>query len=149
MGTTAIWQSTDQTAAHGRHTGNGSRRRVREFRVSSDTFATLRQGEAIVHTNLGPAPVKVAITAVELPHDRPTPRLIDDAKSECEIDVHPANELPAATEEPRAATQPVESGTAPDATSTSRESPSRDPAASSKMWAPQPTSTDGPQAERG
>ena len=42
MGTNALWQSTDQTSAYAA-TGAGSRRRVREFRVSSDTFAELRR----------------------------------------------------------------------------------------------------------
>ena len=37
MGTTALWQSTDQTSGHAA-TGAGSRRRVREFKVSSDTL---------------------------------------------------------------------------------------------------------------
>jgi len=37
MGTTALWQSTDQTSGHGlNNTGSGSRRRVREF-VSART----------------------------------------------------------------------------------------------------------------
>ena len=40
MGTDALWQSTDQTHAYAA-TGAGSRRRVRQFRVSSDTFAEL------------------------------------------------------------------------------------------------------------
>ena len=40
MGTSALWQSTDQTSSHAA-TGAGSRRRVREFRVSSDAFAEL------------------------------------------------------------------------------------------------------------
>ena len=53
MGTSALWQSTDQTSAYAA-TGAGSRRRVREFRVSSDTFAELRIGEAVIHTTLGP-----------------------------------------------------------------------------------------------
>ena len=53
MGTSALWQSTDQTSAYAA-TGAGSRRRVREFRVSSDTFAQLK---AVVHTTLGPPPV--------------------------------------------------------------------------------------------
>ena len=41
MGTRAIWQSTDQTHGHGTGSRQGSRRRVREFRIGSDVFATL------------------------------------------------------------------------------------------------------------
>jgi TraM recognition site of TraD and TraG/Type IV secretion-system coupling protein DNA-binding domain len=45
MGTRAIWQSTDQAPGlTGMPTGSGSRRRVREFRIGSDVFATLRRG---------------------------------------------------------------------------------------------------------
>jgi len=95
MGTTALWQSTDQTSGHGTlHTGNGSRRRVREFRVSSDTFAELRTGEAILYTTLGPKPEKVAVLPVVLPTDRPAPRNGGDQRTKCEIDVHPASSLP-------------------------------------------------------
>ncbi|MGO9903930.1 MAG: type IV secretion system DNA-binding domain-containing protein, partial [Solirubrobacteraceae bacterium] len=40
MGTRAIWQSTNQTAAHGtQHSGRGSARRTREFRVGADIFS--------------------------------------------------------------------------------------------------------------
>jgi hypothetical protein len=40
MGTRAIWQTTNQTSGHGsQHTGRGSARRVREFRVGSDVFS--------------------------------------------------------------------------------------------------------------
>jgi hypothetical protein len=47
MGTRAIWQSTNQTAAHGtQHSGRGSARRTREFRVGADIFSTLRRGGA-------------------------------------------------------------------------------------------------------
>ena len=67
MGTIALWQSTDQTAAHGSvHSGRGSRRRVREFRVGSDVFATLRDGEAVIHTTLGPPPARAQVFRVAL-----------------------------------------------------------------------------------
>jgi hypothetical protein len=37
MGTRALWQSTNQTSAHGaQDSGQGSGRRVREFRIGSD-----------------------------------------------------------------------------------------------------------------
>ena len=42
MGTRALWQSTNQTASHGsQHSGRGSARRVREFRIGADTFSEL------------------------------------------------------------------------------------------------------------
>ena len=45
MGTRALWQSTNQTSGHGtQHSGRGSARRVREFRIGSDTFAELGRG---------------------------------------------------------------------------------------------------------
>ncbi len=51
MGTTALWPSTDRTSGHGLvSTGDGSRRRVREFRMGSDTFAELRVGEAVIYS---------------------------------------------------------------------------------------------------
>ena len=64
MGTNALWQSTDQTSAYAA-TGAGSRRRVREFRVSSDTFAELAVGEAVVHTTLGPPPALCHVTPLD------------------------------------------------------------------------------------
>ena len=86
MGTTALWSSTDQTAGHGSvHTGAGTRRRVREFRVASDTFAQLRTGEAVIHTTLGPPPAQVRVTPVQLP-DREPPR-INGAQHPCETPV--------------------------------------------------------------
>ena len=66
MGTNALWQSTDQTSAYAA-TGAGSRRRVREFRVSSDAFAELAVGQAVVHTTLGPPPALCQVTPVTLP----------------------------------------------------------------------------------
>ena len=42
MGTRALWQTTNQTSGHGsQHSGRGSARRVREFRIGSDSFSTL------------------------------------------------------------------------------------------------------------
>ena len=55
MGTTAIWQSTDQTTGHGAaHSGKGSRRRVRQFRVGADTFPH-------VYGALSPAAITAAV----------------------------------------------------------------------------------------
>ncbi len=72
MGTTAIWQSTDQTTAHGAaHSGKGSRRRVRQFRVGADTFAELARGEAIIYSTLGDQPQRAHILRAQLPHAEP------------------------------------------------------------------------------
>jgi TraM recognition site of TraD and TraG len=91
MGTSALWQSTDQTSAYAA-TGAGSRRRVREFRVSSDTFAELRVGEGVVHTTLGPPPQICQVTALRLPTSHPPLRIGSDARSACEMTVHPATQ---------------------------------------------------------
>jgi hypothetical protein len=93
MGTTAIWQSTDQTVAHGTgSSGRGSRRRVREFRVGSDVFAELRDGEAIISTTLGPPPQRVRIHAVQFRADDPA-RIGAGERQPCEMLVHPARKL--------------------------------------------------------
>ncbi|MBA3747598.1 MAG: TraM recognition domain-containing protein, partial [Solirubrobacterales bacterium] len=110
MGTTALWQSTDQTSAYAA-TGAGSRRRVREFRVSSDTFAELRVGEAVIHTTLGPPPAICRVLEAKLHSTRPLLRLGAGARSACEIEVHAAKELPPAprtrtARKPRPATAP-------------------------------------------
>ena len=66
MGTKALWQSTNQTTGHGsQHSGRGSARRVREFRIGSDTFAELGRGEAVIYTTLGPDPRRATIIPVE------------------------------------------------------------------------------------
>ena len=71
MGTTAIWQSTDQTTGHGAaHSGQGSRRRVRQFRVGADTFAELGRGEAIIYSTLGGHPRRAHVLRAQLPHAR-------------------------------------------------------------------------------
>ena len=69
MGTDALWQSTDQTSAYAA-TGAGSRRRVRQFRVSSDTFAELTVGQAVVHTTLGPPPGRLPGQGAHAAHRR-------------------------------------------------------------------------------
>jgi hypothetical protein len=95
MGTTALWQSTDQTSGHGLSaTGLGSRRRVREFRVGSDTFAELQTGEAIIHTTYS-NPARVHVDALQLPNGEP-PRIGDGPLSPSEITIDPSSELPAA-----------------------------------------------------
>jgi hypothetical protein len=95
MGTTALWQATDQTSGHGLSaTGLGSRRRVREFRVGSDTFAELHTGEAIIHTTHS-NPTRVRVDALQLPDGEP-PRIGDGPLNGCEIAIDPSSELPAA-----------------------------------------------------
>jgi hypothetical protein len=95
MGTTALWQSTDQTSGHGLSaTGLGSRRRVREFRVGSDTFAELQTGEAIIHTTHS-NPARVRVDALQLPDAEP-PRIGDGPLTAIEIAIDPSSELPAA-----------------------------------------------------
>ena len=93
MGTTAIWQSTDQTTGHGAaHSGQGSRRRVRQFRVGADTFAELRRGEAIIYSTLGGHPRRTRVLRAQLPHLEPE-RIGTGQRHPCEIDVHPASTL--------------------------------------------------------
>jgi hypothetical protein len=100
MGTTALWQSTDQTVGHGTaHTGHGSRRRVRQFRVGSDTFADLQRGEAIIHSTIAGAPKRTPVLRVRLRPREPA-RIGLGERHACEISVHPASTL----EQPSAAT---------------------------------------------
>jgi hypothetical protein len=93
MGTTALWQSTDQTNGN-TATGAGSRRRVREFRVSADTFSEVRVGEAIIYTTLGPPPTTCRVRPVQLAACNSQRRIGDEASSTCEIRVHPAMQIP-------------------------------------------------------
>lgn len=93
MGTRALWQSTNQTTGHGsQHSGRGSARRVREFRIGSDTFAELGRGEAIIYTTLGPEPRRATILPVELDHREPE-RIGRGALHPCELRVHPQERL--------------------------------------------------------
>jgi hypothetical protein len=92
MGTTALWQSTDQTSGHGMSsTGAGSRRRVREFRVGSDTFAELRTGEAVIYSTHA-KPTRVLVDALLLPDRRPM--RIAGARHGCEITIDASTQLP-------------------------------------------------------
>jgi hypothetical protein len=93
MGTRALWQHTDQTSGHGFNaTGNGSRRRVREFRVGSDEFAELSTGEAIIHTTLGPDPARARILPLRLPDQSPE-RIGHGPTHPCETALHPEDAL--------------------------------------------------------
>jgi type IV secretory system conjugative DNA transfer VirD4/TraG family protein len=97
MGTRALWQSTNQTTGHGsNHSGRGSARRVREFKIGSDTFAELGRGEAIIYTTLGPDPRRATILPVELDSREPE-RIGAGVRLSCELRVHPEERLPAAT----------------------------------------------------
>ena len=103
MGTTALWQSTDQTSGHAA-TGAGSRRRVREFRISSDTFSELRVGEAVIHTTLGPPPTTCQVQSLQLWTASSPRRMGSGERSACEIHVHPAAQLPIAARRDEGAT---------------------------------------------
>jgi hypothetical protein len=93
MGTTAIWQSTDQTTGHGAaHSGRGSRRRVRQFRIGADTFAELGRGEAIIHSTLGGQPQRTRVLRTRLPRAEPD-RIGTAEQHACEIEVHPTSTL--------------------------------------------------------
>jgi hypothetical protein len=95
MGTRALWQSTNQTTGHGtQHSGRGSARRVREFRIGSDTFAELGRGEAIIYTTLGPDPRRTSIVPVEFDPTEPE-RVGAGLRHACELSVHPEKRLPA------------------------------------------------------
>jgi hypothetical protein len=135
MGTNALWQSTDQTSAYAA-TGAGSRRRVREFRVSSDTFAELRVGQAIVHTTLGPPPALCQVTPVAL---APATTLIrfGDARGLCEMDVHPATQLPPVAKKRRTKTAAAQTANA----TTSAPRPRRAPAPADRTAGPVAPST--------
>jgi hypothetical protein len=95
MGTRSLWQSTNQTTGHGmNHSGRGSARRVREFRIGSDTFAELGQGEAIIYTTFGPDPRRATILPVEFDHRQPA-RIGSGGPHPCELSVYPERRLPA------------------------------------------------------
>jgi hypothetical protein len=89
MGTRAIWQTTNQTSGHGsQHTGRGSARRVREFRVGSDVFSALTRGEAVIYTPLAGNPQRARIAPVHLPEGQPKRIDRNGPRHPCEIAVH-------------------------------------------------------------
>jgi len=93
MGTTALWESTDQTIGHGAaHSGRGSRRRVRQFRINADTFSELDRGEAIIHTTIAGRPERAHVLAVTLPEEPPA-RIGSGECHPCEIPVHKSTTL--------------------------------------------------------
>ena len=99
MGTVALWQHTDQTTGHGFNvTGQGSRRRVREFRIGADEFAKLATGQAIIHTTLGPDPCRAQMLPLTLAERTPH-RIGDGPRHPCEIALHPEDALQASSGE--------------------------------------------------
>ncbi len=95
MGTRALWQTTNQTAGHGnQHTGKGSARRVREFRIGSDTFSTLRRGQAVIYTPLAGEPTIGEIKPLTLQQNQPIRIDPSGERDPCEIAVHPEDALP-------------------------------------------------------
>jgi hypothetical protein len=90
MGTTAIWQSTDQTMAHGAaHSGRGSHRRVRQFRIGADAFAELQRGEAMICSTLDGRPQRASVLRMWLPKADPE-RIGIGERHACEITTSPA-----------------------------------------------------------
>jgi hypothetical protein len=101
MGTRAIWQHTNQTSGHGaQHSGQGSARRVREFRVSSDTFGALRRGEAVIYTPIAGEPTRQTVTPVALPPITARATDLNAERAVSEIALHPEDHLSAASHAP-------------------------------------------------
>jgi len=95
MGTRAIWQTTQQTAGHGaQHSGRGSARRVREFRIGSDIFSALGRGEAVIYTPIAGDPARAQILPIPLADDQPERIDQTGPRHDCEIAVHPDDTLP-------------------------------------------------------
>ena len=94
MGTRALWQTTNQTSGHGsQHTGRGSARRVREFRMGSDVFSALTRGEAVIYTPLAGNPQRAHIAPVHLPDGQPDRIDRNGPRHPCEIAVHPEDSM--------------------------------------------------------
>jgi TraM recognition site of TraD and TraG len=95
MGTRELWQSTNQTDAHGaQFSGRGSSRRVREFRVPPDTFNTLQTGEAVIHTSEGLQAQRATITPLNLPAGVPQRINPNGPRHTLEVSVWPEQALP-------------------------------------------------------
>jgi hypothetical protein len=95
MGTRALWTTTNQTDAHGAaHSGRGSARRVREFRIGSDVFSSLGRGEAVIYTPIAGNPAAAHILPFSLVGS--SPKRIDQngSRHACEVAVHPEDSLP-------------------------------------------------------
>jgi hypothetical protein len=95
MGTRALWQTTHQTSGHGsQRSGRGSARRVREFRIGSDTFSGLGRGEAVIYTPLAGDPARGHIVPFALPDQPPSRIAPTGPRHPCETAVHPEDALP-------------------------------------------------------
>jgi hypothetical protein len=94
MGTRALWQHTNATTGHGQPSGDGSARRVREFRIGSDMFGNLRRGEAVIYTPVAGEPTRASILPVELPSAEPSRIDPEGGQHRCEIAIHPEDILP-------------------------------------------------------
>jgi hypothetical protein len=95
MGTRALWTTTNQTDRHGtQHSGRGSARRVREFRIGSDVFSALGRGEAVIYTPLAGDPATAHVVPVNLAEDAPRRIDHDEPRHPCEVAVHPEDSLP-------------------------------------------------------
>jgi TraM recognition site of TraD and TraG/Type IV secretion-system coupling protein DNA-binding domain len=100
MGTRELWQSTNQTDAHGaQFSGRGSSRRVREFRVPPDTFNTLQTGEAVIHTSEGLQAQRATIAPLTLPAGAPQRINLNGPRHTLEVSVWPQQMLPNAPAE--------------------------------------------------
>lgn len=106
MGTRALWQSTSQTGGHGQHTGRGSARRVREFRISSDTFGSLGSGEAVIYTPIAGEPARGRISAFRLRKRSPTRIDATGMRTDLEISVNGSVGRGLAADDPRAVSDP-------------------------------------------
>jgi hypothetical protein len=101
MGTRAIWQTTNQTGGHGtQHTGSGSARRVREFRIGADVFSSLGRGEAVIYTPLAGDPARAEILPIGLADDKPQRIDQHGRRHPCEMPAHPEESLPQRAIEP-------------------------------------------------
>lgn len=87
MGTRALWQHTNATSGH-HHSGRGSARRVREFRIGADTFSALRRGEAVMYTPVAGDPQRAHIRALVLPDSMPLRIDPEGERHACEIAVY-------------------------------------------------------------
>jgi hypothetical protein len=92
MGTRALWQHTQATSGH-RHSGRGSARRVREFRIGADVFSQLARGEAVIYTPVAGHAGRARIQAVYLPDEEPDRIKAAGERHPCEIAVHPGDQL--------------------------------------------------------
>jgi hypothetical protein len=88
MGTRALWQQTQATSAN-RHSGRGSARRVREFRIGADVFSTLGRGEAVLYTPVAGNPRRASMLPFILPANAAARIDPDSGRHPCEMAVHP------------------------------------------------------------